>query len=693
MKVSNSRCLIRSLVAMLSLFAFASNVPAEIPAGTDLPTIAQLNAKQIVFEAAQSIDVYKANEGRNKTFDDRVLAFMGRVTRDFIERPSGPVPVDLEREGRMISLDGCDDPLFESLYGRILLGMDHRAAAEPFLRRAMAGMIKAGYSQRHLAYTIKKLRDLREEDQGGEDVEKLEMRLIEAVVGALGEGIYPKGDRQMLVRDLEFWQAKISHHSLEQMVRGIKGIKDMDPVVMDLEEGVYQLNAAWESRGGDWSHLVTPGRWKEFSRRLPLAREALTKAWAADPSLVQAPRAMITVCKGEDRADEARIWFDRAVKARFDDESTYNNYLAVLLPRWGGSIDKIYSLGMECAGTGRFDTRVPFYFFNALAMIRNESHGGFEKWKDLDAFPLLKAVLQKMANHPAHQSNAGFYLSLLAASAVQTGHFDDARAVVERPGFKLDPAPLREMNLSPQDVREMAFAFSGPNTAGALKALELANEKNLAEAADAFTKAASANSNPEGARHLRSRAIALRWQIDFEAGKEVALNIDKDLSGWHAEQGQFEGDEKTGITARPDDRSIQIRCLAAFGRDWELSFGVHFVKVTHDRVDAGVLMLADRTGWVHSVRLYRRLGAIKAEPGINNDEKPTRVKIGDNNQVRVISQEGKVTIWLNDKEVEVDKTIPEYAPDDELHIGFGAMETQRGDILRFDGIKIKKRAE
>ena len=51
-----------------------------------------------------------------------------------------------------------------------------------------------------------------------------------------------------------------------------------------------------------------------------------------------------------------RLWFDRAVAARFDYREAYMKYMYGLYPRWHGDRQALYDFAIECSENGRLDS-------------------------------------------------------------------------------------------------------------------------------------------------------------------------------------------------------------------------------------------------------------------------------------------------------------------------------------------------
>jgi hypothetical protein len=88
---------------------------------------------------------------------------------------------------------------------------------------------------------------------------------------------------------------------------------------------------------------------------------------------------------GESLNEKERDWFDKAVAAQFDYEPAYSSYLWASRPRWAGRSGGMYDFGVECAGTHRYDTRVPRFYMRVLHDIASETGTNSGAGRDLRA--------------------------------------------------------------------------------------------------------------------------------------------------------------------------------------------------------------------------------------------------------------------------------------------------------------------
>ena len=172
--------------------------------------------------------------------------------------------------------------------------------------------------------------------------------------------------------------------------------KDLPEWARDTILGHIEIARGWKARGGGYADSVTAEGWKEYHAQISKARDHLETAWKQQPDQPYAAADMIRVAmdSGPGSAANARLWFDRTVKARFDYLGAYGTYKFSLLPRWGGSYQQMMAFGLACAATNRFDTEVPRQFSAVVNQICGDTHQLREVYELPDIAHALVAVDQ-----------------------------------------------------------------------------------------------------------------------------------------------------------------------------------------------------------------------------------------------------------------------------------------------------------
>src|SRR3954470_21312984 len=109
------RAAISVTLAALTLCFGAPAAHADLPA--DAPTRGAFLKAHHAFEQRRAMAEYQKSRARNAAEDARVAGFLQGCLGHWNEQPDALPLVELERQGRLLYLAGCDDPLVQMFYG------------------------------------------------------------------------------------------------------------------------------------------------------------------------------------------------------------------------------------------------------------------------------------------------------------------------------------------------------------------------------------------------------------------------------------------------------------------------------------------------------------------------------------------------------------------------------------------------
>lgn len=252
----------------------------------------------------------------------------------------------------------------------------------------------------------------------------------------------------------------------------------LEPWLKHRVRGSYEVAAAWAARGNGWSNEVSRPGWKGFEAHLALARQELEEAWKLNPKNPGAAAQMITVAMGSSRnpATEMRLWFDRAVTARLDYSGAYSQLRWGLRPRWHGSTEAMLALGRACLATNRYDTWIPWEYYQALADIASEWDEPEAYYPERGNWAEVKRMLDGYLNAPHPPAS---HLAFLTRAAVLADRFhrpQDCRQYLTEANFTLDPVAASTLGVELRHWLPRTSAQSGP-AAGTLHAADAAERK------------------------------------------------------------------------------------------------------------------------------------------------------------------------------------------------------------------------
>jgi hypothetical protein len=682
-----------SIILILILAAWSSR--ADIPAGADVHTVAAFLHGHCEFQLRRALDGYQKSPRRGPLFDDRAKQFLSGCIRRWNNEPGAPSIAELEEQGRLLYLDGCNDALVVSFYGRLNVPIANWGLAKfrnmlpeqasnvvsvsvPFLQQANDDLTRQGYSADFFIDNLVALREARAILDDNGEVKKLETSLYKAIARAASDGTYDKRDRAFLVHDVWRWTNEYLLEQQKRLAETLEATQGCDEATSHLAQGWYHSRATPIGQAGDHADQ---------------ARKHLTAAWELDPSLPEAARGMIKLCTGRENREQARLWFDRSVKARFDDPRNYEIYLDFL---WWGGWDTLaeydeatLALGRECAHTARFDTQTPRQLLAAVGRILNMHRTRYESLKDLAVWPDIKTVYEGYIASPAFKDQADLNRSALAGFAARLGEFDEARKLLDQLGDHLDAAGTAQTRFKPAMLKGMVEAYTGPTRKLVERADGLIDSGNGAQALDVYQDAMKLQTTPAASRYLRGQTQIARWKKAFDAGEWVNLAADSDLSGFNVIGGTWTTDGDGSLTLRVTDSESNISCMLDIGENWEMSCDVNFLASVQTWTNGGINLTPIQHGLFRSFQLCCNTNKVYSGTGyFSEGASDAPVKRVNKLEVRLQSQQ--LSASVNGTAVLPQKTFNSLGRNGYEFLGFGSYTFRMGDLMRFERIKVHK---
>jgi len=266
------------------------------------------------------LQAYRKVGHRNPKWDAAAEAFLRESAPSFLGlAPEGTS--DLKARAKVILDAGCEDPAVLFFAARAWRAQDKQSReASELLERAVAGMHDTAYPRglaRFVASALREDYDRRDEGQGKRAaLDPVELRWFKE---SLTDGSYGPGEDLVLATQLlsgtDNWFHDRSPAAVDSAVRDAPWVEPWTRLVL---AGTRQIYEAWNS-GGEYANKVKPEEWKGMRESLAGARKALTESWRLRPDRPEAAAQMIRVAMAEAvRGETPRLWFDRAVAARFD---------------------------------------------------------------------------------------------------------------------------------------------------------------------------------------------------------------------------------------------------------------------------------------------------------------------------------------------------------------------------------------
>ena len=397
---------------------------------------------------------YSGTPDSRKGFDE----FMERYCEQLADGKFIPTDDQLLREGLVAARTAKGDPLVFAVIGSLagftgnqrdaLLAMDMmRITDRTFPTRDYPPEAKVWFQW------VRGLNAL----GGADDVKSQQVSKTTVVVGseaavlAASRPDLTNHDRQMLLRlveqcsDPDFsFRTSLNGKTTSQrlpcarphLVSRLAHVASIDPWIREMTLAHEHHRLAWLARGDGFADTVTSDGWIQFRNQIAIAKIHALNARKLHPELPEAAALMISVVMAGDRVsgEDARFWFDEALRADLNCTEAYDKYAWSLRPRWGGSHDKMLALARECLASERFETSIPGYYEKIIKAIASEL-GGLPQALSLpgvsDDYVKLYQGSQKVAKDRPRREELQ---SGLAAVMWLAGRKQDARRILEELG-------------------------------------------------------------------------------------------------------------------------------------------------------------------------------------------------------------------------------------------------------------------
>jgi tetratricopeptide (TPR) repeat protein len=561
---------------------------------------------------------------------------------------------------------GCDDPVFVLFRGRVEMTRDRPQEALAAFRR-LADVQKAGYPAFYAHYAL--------------DWSRQAKAALNPAAGAVPSPDVPKQQILLAVaRDPDFaddhqWIYMLLNPgdkpfvaaAAEQFAKADSGV---GPWITAMFVGMDHVNRAWDARGAGVAGEVTPEGWKGFAEHLALAREQFTRAHEMHPEWPNAASEMIQVSLGEGR-DEERLWFDRAVEARFDHVTSYHRMVRmVLLPRWGGSHEAMVEFGRECLATGRYDTVVPSVAYDAVVAIGEEVPHPRDAVAVPGAYDLAVAACRGYLEAYSEPHLVQLWHSRLAILHWAAGRYAEACRALDAVRDDLATQAVGEWRVRADDVVGESRLFGGPHADAFAAAEGLVEGGAVDEALTAYKPLAKRDDLPAAARKIvAGRLATLETAAAIARYDWVDLQPPADLAGWRVVTGDWRVEPDGTLVGTSGDRGrLKILCEAEIGQDIELTGEVEFLRQPKGRAPSTriVILLAhaageDRQHHAVCVRVDGTGRTVEVTHGVIGGDAPVRraATKDKKNALRIVLWDGKLTVFVNGEKAVDAQPIPE----------------------------------
>lgn len=401
----SARCLGAVLVPVLLLAAVAT-VLAQTPASSSAKTSTKISEMTDEWGKKVFLEAYKTKGKHDPKWDDQAVAFLGSFRENYQDEEERAKQAVVARQ---ILVAGCDDPtVCRCAVHTLLAASDSPTEVYPWIRKArlLATSDSCPSIVRFLVLTdlVQALGDevlepeFMELELGGKGREAMGKNTAEALANAVAEGVFSGNEIRVAYR-----LAMKEPNRLGDVVAALDAHPGTSKWLRNALQGHFLIAQAWRARSHDFANKVTEKGWEGFHRNLAAAREPLLAAWAERQDCPE-PAVDMMVARGEGGAkdESGRTWFDRAIQADVWSSDAYDYLSNGLRPRWGGTPEKMYALGMECLRSGRYDSDMPLYYAEVLRRVAQEKP--VLQWRQLYRTKEVQSNLDELFTNVAEKS-------------------------------------------------------------------------------------------------------------------------------------------------------------------------------------------------------------------------------------------------------------------------------------------------
>lgn len=703
----------------------AASATRRSPAGKPLPAdqstalAEQDAARQNAWFERNVIQAYRKVGHRSPKWDDAAETFLRESAPSFLQlAPEGTQ--DLRARAKVALDAGCDDPAVLFFAARAIAAQDTRSrVASELFERAVAGMRDTAYPRaiaRLVAAGLRSDYERRDEGTGKRaSLDPVELRWFKE---SLTDGSYePDDDVVVATQFISGRGSWFFSRNQAAVTSAVEAAPWVDPWVRLLLKGDRQISEAWNSRGTKYASKVKGEEWKGMQESLAQAREALTASWKLRPDRPEAATAMITVAMAEAQPGETpRLWFDRAVAARFDYMPAYDYLQNALRWRWSGDPGALLAFARECAATRRFDTDVPFFAYRTVQRIEwdkfqearyaddlddpEEARIAAERavlppspFKDDDVYEMVSTVFTRYRRQAA-STRWQRYASYQVVAAYKAERYDEARKFLDDLSGTLEPEGREAIGGTLPEAR--IYALASPLGAD-VKRAEESYKAGKAEEAVGLLRKARASAPAQASAYFEQRLAAAGLEAELAPGAPISPFAKGTLSGWTPVNGSWKVDRDGSVVATSDARGHLISGDARVGSDVEIAADIEIESTSNGQFQAGIALgrtiSIDSRDWT-CFRVKNTAHEGKVVYFSQNLFGPPHIipyPVGLKSHVVIQSFGGHLWAYVDGKAVVTDY-VPEWkmAVGTDTKVGFGAYVNDNTSVVRYRNVRVQR---
>lgn len=340
--------------------------------------------------------------------------------------------MNLRKKLKEISAAGCTETVFVLIKHYLYFRWNDNRLSIDELQKKATEIVNAGGSLYFESVILSFVRNFKSRNPAKNEMKTLLANHFKTWV-KLGKDEAMKKEvfQKRYVLWFDNFKDTISVEELEKTLPEITENIGKDSWVVLIIKATILHKKAWSIRGGSYASEVKEENWKLFHDNILLAQEAALAAYQLQKESKEVCNLLISIAMANSNGDKIRLWFERAMAIDINNKNGFQNYIWANLPRWGGSIEGMISLGREFLLINQPQSYAAWNYLAMVARLKGEL-------KDVYRYPGLIqdiewAVEQLVASKSVHSH---LYNNELAIATFYQGSYEKcSKAILETKGL------------------------------------------------------------------------------------------------------------------------------------------------------------------------------------------------------------------------------------------------------------------
>ena len=424
------------------------------------------------------------------------------------------------------------------------------------------------------------------------------------------------------------------------------------------------------------------------------------------PNWPEAATELIKRTKWLEDGNSPKHWFLEAVKAEFDCQKAYNNYISSIY----NNNEELIKFGHQCISTNRFDTLVPGMYVQVVLNVIHNLKNDFKAFAKMELYEELHRILKiyeqnEIEHNEYHTGFKNFHRAAHFSFAYRLGRYSHVRKLHQIFGDTLyKKAFCTRFRINFKPAISLSYAMSGP-ASKIVKTLQerlswedssnnikWRTEKEVDDLKSMIEDAKAMTTEKESELYFRKLKKIIDLEKKFNQGEWVNLTFDKGLPAWKIIKGNWEIIDKNTIQGNTLDHENQfISSEAFFKPPYVIEVEVESVKSNWrwKHLQAGLIlgkMYGEQTGrtfWVDGLRKRVGIGYPEENPAGWDIEMKSK-----KNKISVFVWDGYHEFHTHDPDYVFLELDPEFKPG---RVSLGIMPWYKlSGIVKYSSFRLKK---